>query len=101
MVAWRNYLPIYPSRPSDEDVAARALVSTHKWAAIDCPLLYVYVVTGRNTCSVAHFDEHFSRAECRFEGDQFDELNRLLSHRLPVLDYATALNKESIVEARR
>jgi hypothetical protein len=98
MVAWRNYLPIYPSRPSDEDVMTRVLVSTHKWAAIDCPLLYVYVITGQNTCDVPHFESHFSIAECCFEGDQFDELNQLLSRRLPVLDYAAVLNEECVAE---
>ena len=98
MVAWRNYLPIYPSQPRDEDVVTIVLVKTHKWAAIDCPLLYVYVVTGRNTSGVAHFERLFSIAECRFEGNQFDELNRLLSHRLPVLDYAAVLNEKSVSE---
>jgi glycosyltransferase involved in cell wall biosynthesis len=93
-VAWRNELPIYPSRPRDEDVMTRVLLSTHKWAAIDCPFLYVYVVTGRNTWGVAHFEEIFSRADCCFEGDQFDELTRLLSSRLPLLDYAAVLNEK-------
>jgi len=101
MVAWRNHLPIYPSRPRDEDVVSRVLISTHKWAAIDCPLLYVYVVTGRNTWDAAHFERIFSRAECCFEGDQFDELNQLLSRRLPLLDYAAVLNEKRVGEIPR
>jgi len=43
-----------------------------------------------------------SSAECSFEGDQFDELNALLSDRLRVLDYAAVLNvkvrSKSLVE---
>ena len=102
MVVWRNYLPIYPARPRNEDAVARDLVRTRRWAAIDSPLLYVYVVTGRNTWDPAHFEEILSHAECRFEGDEFDELNQLLSHRLSLLDYAAVLtNKECAAEMPR
>jgi glycosyltransferase involved in cell wall biosynthesis len=93
MVTWRYYLPIYPSLPRNEDLVTRSLVNRHKWAALDCPLLYIYAVTGRNTWDVAHFEGMFSRAECCFAGDEFDELNRLLSDRLPVLDYAAVLTE--------
>ena len=102
MVVWRNYLPIYPARPRNEDAVARDLVRTRRWAAIDSPLLYVYVVTGRNTWGPAHFEDILSHAECRFEGDEFDELNQLLSHRLSLLDYAAVLtNKECAAEMPR
>jgi len=101
MVAWRNYLPIYPSKTRDEDVVTQVLFRTHRCVAIDSPLLYLYVVTGRNTSDVSHFESHFSRAECCFEGDEFDELSRILSRRLPLLDYAAALNEKHIAEIPR
>ena len=99
MAAWRSYMPIYPPLQIGEDtVAVSTLVSTHRVALIDCPLLYVYVITGKNTSNVPHFEELLAVAECIFEGDQFDELNALLSDRLPVLDYAAVLNDEGAVK---
>jgi hypothetical protein len=93
ITVWRSYMPIYPPLPLGEDtVAVNALVSTHRVALIDCPLLYVYTITGRNTWNAPHFEKLLAVAECLFEGDQFDELNALLSDRLPVLDYAAVLN---------
>jgi hypothetical protein len=101
IAAWRDYMPIYPSLPIGEDTGAvNSLVSTHCVALIDCPLLYVYVITGRNTWHAPHFEEMLAVAECIFEGDQFDELNTLLSDRMPVLDYAAVLNGENAVETK-
>ena len=59
-------------------------------AQVDCPLLYVCAVTGRNSWDTAHFEGIFSTADCIFEGDQFNELNEHLSDRLAVLHYAYA-----------
>jgi len=95
MAAWRSCLPAYPSLRRGEDTpAANSLTRTHLVAHIDCPLLYVYAVTGRNTWEASHFEKFLSWAECTFEGDQFDELNELLADRLPLLEYAAALNDE-------
>jgi hypothetical protein len=76
-----------------EDTAAiEWFEKTHRdLAYIDCPLLYVYAVTGRNTSGASHFEQMFFDAECVFEGDQFDELNELLSDRLPLLEYSKLL----------
>ena len=94
-------MPIYPSLSRGEDTAAvNKLVGTHRVALIDCPLLYVYVITGRNTCNVPHFEEMLAVAECLFEGNQFDELNALLSDRMPVFDYAAVLNGEDAVKTK-
>ncbi len=99
IAAWRSYMPIYPPLTRGEDaVAVEGLTSTHRVARVDCPLLYVYAVTGRNTWDSSHFERNISRAECVFEGDQFDELNELLSDRLPVLDYAATLNAGGAVK---
>ncbi len=95
IAARRGCMPVYRSLPRDEDNPAMDwLVKTHRdrVAYIDCPLLYLYAVTGRNTWGVSHFERMLAEAECIFEGDQFDELNELLSDRLPLLDYAITLN---------
>ena len=99
IAAWRNYMPIYAPLPRGGDtVAKNGFVNTHRVAQYDCPLAYVYAVTGRNTWNATHFELFLSSAECVFEGDEFDELNKLLSDRLPVLDYAAMLNAEGAVK---
>lgn len=54
-------------------------------------LLYIYAVTGNNIWHDSHFEKILRDASCAFEGDRFTELNRLLSERLPVLEYAAML----------
>jgi glycosyltransferase involved in cell wall biosynthesis len=94
IAAWRSYMPRYASLPRGEDsVAINRFIDTHIVAQVDCPLLYVYAITGENISTVAHFEAILSTAECIFEGDQFDELNNHLSGRLPVADYAALLRK--------
>jgi glycosyltransferase involved in cell wall biosynthesis len=97
--AWRGHMPIYaPLQRSEDTLTIKRLVSTHRVALIDCPLLYVYAITGNNTWNSPHFEKQLTSAECLFEGDRFDELNALLSDRLPVLDYAAVLNDEAAVK---
>jgi Glycosyl transferase family 2 len=99
LLAWRSFVPIYPSLQRGEDSeGTNRIGTTHYVAHIDCPLLYVYAVTGRNTWEASHFEKFLSWADCVFEGDQFDELNGLLSDRLPVLEYASVLNDEGAVK---
>ncbi|MGH6726972.1 MAG: glycosyltransferase family 2 protein [Pseudolabrys sp.] len=93
IAAWRNYMPVYaPLARSEDSVAIDGLVKSQRVALFDCPLLYVRAVTGRNTWEADHFERFISIAECTFEGDQFDELNELLSDRVPSLEYAAVLN---------
>jgi hypothetical protein len=93
MAAWRSNMPIYaPLQRGGDTAAIEPLLRTHRVAQIDCPLLYVYAVTGRNTWNAPHFEKMLSTAEGLFEGEQFDELNKLLSDRMPVLNYAATLN---------
>jgi glycosyltransferase involved in cell wall biosynthesis len=89
----RSDMPIYGALPRHEDTAAIDwFAKTNRdLAYIDCPLLYVYAVTGRNISGASHFEGMFSDAECILEGDEFDELNELLSDRLPVLEYSKLL----------
>ena len=89
----RSDMPIYAALARQEDTAAiEWFEKTHRdLAYIDCPLLYVYAVTGRNTSGASHFEQMFFDAECVFEGHQFYELNELLSDRLPLLEYSKLL----------
>ena len=99
IAAWRPHMPLYPRMQRGEDtIAINALVNTHRVALVDCPFLYVYAVTGRNTWGPRHFEHFLKYAECLFEGDEFDELSELLSDRLPLLDYAAMLNDEGTVK---
>jgi hypothetical protein len=82
----------WPASRSDDSPAVNELGSTQHLIHIDCPLLYVYAVTGRDTWEAAHFERFLSWADCSLKGDQFDELNGFLSNRLPVVDYAAILN---------
>jgi glycosyltransferase involved in cell wall biosynthesis len=100
IAAWRSYMPLYAPLPRAEDTAAvESLVSTHRVARVDCPFLYVYAVTGKNTWRAPHFESMLPWADCVFEGDQFDELNELLSDRLPTRDYAAFLNADGVIAA--
>jgi len=95
MAAWRTYMPIYaPLQRGGDSVAINRFIGTHCVAQVDCPLLYVYAVTGRNLWGAAHFEGILSTADCVFEGDHFDALNEHLSNRLPVLRYAAILTNE-------
>jgi hypothetical protein len=95
IAAWRSHMPIYALLPRGGDaVAIERLAHTHRVALVDFPLLYVYAVTGRNLWDASHFEGLVSSAECIFEGEEFHELNELLSDRLPILDYAASLNEE-------
>ena len=94
IAVWRPFTPIYAPLPSGGDtVAIERLTHSCLIARIDCPLLYVYTVTGRNIWSSSHFELLISRADCVFEGADFRELNEILSDRLPVVDYAATLNE--------
>lgn len=92
MAVWRDCMPVYPAAPRGEDSAVvDCLARHHTVALIDLPCQYVYAVTGRNTWTVAHFETLIDHAACVFRDAEFDALNRLLSRRLPVLDYAATL----------
>ena len=100
IAAWRNQMPIYAALSRREDSAViTPFSSTHFVATVDCPFLYVYTITDQNTWGIAHFEEIISHAECVFEGDQFDELNELLSDRLPLLKYSELLQQADKIPA--
>jgi glycosyltransferase involved in cell wall biosynthesis len=94
MAVWRDHAPVYPALTQSEDTAAvQSLANHHLIALMDVPCHYIYSVTGQNTWHVAHFEYFIEKAECLFQGAEFDELNELLSARLPVLEYAAELRR--------
>jgi hypothetical protein len=92
-------MPIYAAESRGEDtVVITPFTRTHRVATADWPFLYVYAITDQNTWGVDHFETLISRAECVFEGDEFDELNELLSDRLPLREYLELLkHKDKVV----
>ena len=90
---WRADAPIYPSLNRMEDThALEFLTSTRAVASCDLPLLYVYVVHGRNTCEEQHFEGHVGQAACVFRGQEFADLTQMLAGRMPILDYRPGQN---------
>lgn len=89
---WRPFTPIYaPLRRGGDTAAIDRLTTTSRIARVDCPLMYVYTVTGGNLWNASHFHQLISNSDCVFRGDQFHELNQLLSDRLPTLEYSAVL----------
>jgi glycosyltransferase involved in cell wall biosynthesis len=89
---WRENARISPTGASGEDtLATRYLVNSQPVATFDAPFQYVYAVTGSNTWPESHFEWLIEGSSPRFESDAYDELNRLLSERMPILDYAAVL----------
>ena len=94
MLARRTRLPSYPSASLGEDsVFVRTLFAAHPNVQSDVPEVYCYVVHGGNSWDVAHFEEMFSRATRRFEGDAYDVQLSLLARVLPVHEYAQAMTQ--------
>jgi hypothetical protein len=95
----RSDMPIYGALPRHEDTEAiEWFQKTHRdLAYIDCPLLYVYAVTGRKYIGSFSFRGNVFRFQCIFEGDQFDELNELLADRSPLLKYSELLQYKEVL----
>ncbi len=92
MAVWRDHAPVYPALPQGEDTkAVELLAHNHLIALMDVPCHYIYSVTGQNTWPPAHFEYMIAKAECVFQDADFHELNRILSARVPVLEYAADL----------
>ena len=91
MVARRALLPSYPPLSLEEDSAlVRTLYEAHPLFESDVPEVYCYVIHGGNSWDEPHFEEMFSRATHRFEGDTYQAQLALLARVLPVDDYERA-----------
>ncbi len=88
IAVWRENAPVYPALNRLEDThAVEYLAATQSVAAVEMPLLYVYVAHGANTCEDEHFLGHMQRAACVLRGADYAELIGLLANRMPILDY--------------
>jgi glycosyltransferase involved in cell wall biosynthesis len=91
---WRQHTPVYPGLSRGEDTpAVQYLSDTHQLALMNSPLMYIYVVTGKNTYDTKHFKQLISQSECTFSGKEYHELIDLLSSRVPILSYLTEMHK--------
>ena len=80
----KDLLPLYPSERRGEDTpVVETLLGRGRFALIDEPWLYTYIVHGRNTFDQAHFARHWLRATERFEGAQFESEVRKIARTLP------------------
>lgn len=71
-------LPAYPDWRIGEDFpVVQALARGARFALLDAPELYTYIVHGSNTFDREHFEEHWRCATERFEGQAF---GRQLEH---------------------
>lgn len=99
MVGWRRAIPIYPALEKGEDThVARNLYHDHPIALFELPLLYVYTVTGHNTCEEEHFERLLANAQVVCRDEQYDRALQHLQQRLPIYDYNEDIRR--IAEAR-
>lgn len=92
MAVWRSQAPVYPRMVRGEDTfAADCIASLSTIAAVDAPLSYVYVINGGNVFDVEHFEKIIRHADYVARGDDYYDLIALLSLRMPIVEYRTAM----------
>jgi glycosyltransferase involved in cell wall biosynthesis len=94
---WREYAPVHPATTRGEDSSAVTLLANTQAVVIcDATLLYIYAVTGSNTWPKAHFEKMIAASECIFAGEEYVELTKILSARIPILEYERELRSVSV-----
>lgn len=92
MLARTEAILPYPALPRGEDTAmAAAMHERSRFALLDRPDLYCYVIHGRNAWETAHFEMLFANATQRFEQSSYEPARAQLAAKLPLDAYATAL----------
>jgi hypothetical protein len=92
MLARRDVIPIYPSLAKSEDTfVLSGIVQRHTVVLVDCPRLYIYVVTGFNTWDQEHFAGMVSNADYVVLLQDYDRALEQLNQRVPIHDYQAAL----------
>ncbi len=90
MLARRDKLGRYPALAREEDThLAGELMNKHRVLITDAPDLYCYIIHGRNTCDLAHFEAIFDKASW-IHSDYEAEMARLALH-FPLREYEKAL----------
>lgn len=94
MLARRTAVPAYPDQRRGEDsVLTGQIIADHRVVLMNAPELYCYAIHGGNTFHYQHFLGIYNSAS-EFAGRQkYDDYLQLLGRRLPILDYAVALEQ--------
>lgn len=101
MCIWRGQHGLYPAlRRGEDSVFVRQLTERTQVAQMKAPQLYCYVITGRNSWDMEHFDQLFAEAERSFEGPAYDAMMQRLSARLPIRQYDGVLHQLSAAVTR-
>jgi glycosyltransferase involved in cell wall biosynthesis len=88
IAVWREHALAYPSVARGEDTfVTECIAKSCAITTIDAPLLYVYVVNGSNTFDTKHHEDIVARADYVARDGEYTDLIRLLSERLPILEY--------------
>lgn len=92
MLARRAAVPAYPNQRRGEDsMVTDQIMEANRVVLMDAPELYCYTIYGGNTFHYQHFLRIYNAAS-EFVGRQFYDVHlQLLNCRLPIMDYATAL----------
>lgn len=85
-------MPRYPALRRGEDTpVVEQLRRTVRVAALDLPRLYTYVAHESNTFGLSHFEEHWTSATVRFEGERARAVLEEMASRLPMLQQPPAM----------
>lgn len=82
MLAKRSAIPIYPSLSRKEDTPVVDLMTMNlKTCILECPDIYCYVITGKNTWDVEHFEGMLKQATLILKGNEYKTaLEQLTPH---------------------
>lgn len=102
MLAQRMAVPTYPDQRRGEDnIITGQIIADHRVVLMNAPELYCYTIHGGNTFHYQHFLGIYNAAS-EFAGHQkYDDYLELLGRRLPILDYAVALEQGGNLAAYR
>ena len=90
MVCSKAKLIPYPHARKGEDTPVVAHLLGHcEVALLDDPLLYTYIVHGRNTWEATHFERHWQLATAQYTGKEYERLVRELGLTHPFGTQAT------------
>ena len=92
MLARRDVIPIYQSLVKAEDTfILKSIAQRNTVVLVNCPRLYIYIVTGYNTWDQEHFIDMLSLADYEVPSQDYDRALEQLDQRVPICDYQTAL----------
>ncbi len=102
MLARRAAVPDYPDQRRGEDtVVTGQIIAGHRVALMNAPELYCYTIHGGNTFHYQHFLGIYNAAT-EFAGRHaYEDHLQMLGRRLPILDYAVALEQGGSLAAYR